>query len=320
MSGDDAPRPTARRRLWLVLRLAGTAAGLTYVLTVADLSEVVAVFGRVPLTAIAAAIGLTALNVAVASVRWRILLVTYGSDDPPSVARLIRLYLVGLFYNGFFPGGVGGDVVRGIVSREAFGAAGVTPALTVVFVERVLGLTGLLALTATALAVRPLPGVDDALPWSLAGIGMAVVAVLAVAAARRLAPVLPGRAGRIAASVPSIRRPGGFAFALLLSVGTQTLVALSGHVLLVSVEPTVGLTDSLVIVPVAAAAAFFPFTVGGAGAREAAFVALCTTALSMQEADAAAASLLLWLSQLLVAGTGGILQLTMPVRGVEASS
>src|SRR5690606_27519054 len=98
-----------------------------------------------------------------------------------------------------------------------------------------------------------------------------------------------------------------FAGALAISLATQALVAIAGWVILASVSGgRVSLADALVVVPLAMASAYFPFSVGGAGVREGAFVILCTSALSMSEADALASSLLVWIAQLLVAGAGGV--------------
>jgi glycosyltransferase 2 family protein len=72
------------------------------------------------------------------------------------------------------------------------------------------------------------------------------------------------------------------------------------------------LTASLLIVPLAAATTFLPITVGGAGAREAVYVALCGRLFGMPEADALAASIGLWAAHLVVGGLGGVAQLLRP--------
>ena len=48
---------------------------------------------------------------------------------------------------------------------------------------------------------------------------------------------------------------------------------------------------------------------GGAGAREAVYVALCGRLFGMSDADALAASLALWLAHLVVGGGGGLAQI-----------
>jgi uncharacterized membrane protein YbhN (UPF0104 family) len=65
-------------------------------------------------------------------------------------------------------------------------------------------------------------------------------------------------------------------------------------------------------VPLAAATAFLPITVGGAGARETVYVALCGQLFGMPPADALAASLGLWLAHLVVGAAGGVAQLAQP--------
>jgi uncharacterized membrane protein YbhN (UPF0104 family) len=85
-------------------------------------------------------------------------------------------------------------------------------------------------------------------------------------------------------------------------------VAVAGWVLLSSLAP-ISLADSLLVVPLAAATAFLPITVGGTGAREAVYVALCGRLFHMPESDALAASLALWLATLVVGAMGGIAQL-----------
>ncbi|HEY6030952.1 MAG TPA: lysylphosphatidylglycerol synthase domain-containing protein, partial [Gaiellaceae bacterium] len=145
--------------------------------------------------------------------------------------------------------------------------------------------------------------------WSTLGIAGSLVLVLALPFARHLAPLLPGKLRTIAARVPALSSPIAFVLAVVYSVATQALVALAGFVLLHAVDPQVGLGASLLIVPLAAATTFLPITVGGAGAREAVYVALGASLFHMPESDAVAASLALWLAHLLVGAIGGGLQL-----------
>jgi uncharacterized membrane protein YbhN (UPF0104 family) len=273
---------------------------------------------RVSPVAFIMAIAMMAGNLLMGCFRWRSLLVAYGAPHKPPLSRLCFLYLVGFFYNNFLPGAVGGDVVRGVVTKEAFGDRGMTSALTVVFVERVLGLAGLLCLSATALAFYPLNNIPDLTPWAALGLCGAAAAVGFVAAGRRFASHLPGRIGELAAQLPRIERRAPFLWALALSVAIHAVVALVGYIFLHAQSPGVRVEDALVIVPVAAATAFLPFTVGGAGAREAAFVLLCGAALHMDAPSAIAASLLLWASQLVLGAVGGVAQLIYPISPREA--
>ncbi len=293
---------------WRIVRVAVTAAAFAWVLSRVDLSEMGAAFLRVSWLSFALAIGVTFVNLGLGTLRWRVLLSAYGAARAPSFAHLYRIYLIGFFYNIWLPGGVGGDVVRGVATRESFGAAGATAAVAVVFVERVLGLVGLLLIVGTSSILYPIEGVEGLLLWSGIGIVAGVGAVLAIAIGRSLSGLLPGPLSRIAASLPRIERPAPFALALLLSLGTQTFVALTGHIFVATLHPELSIATSFVFVPIAMATSYIPITAGGAGAREAAFQELYSH-VGVSFEDATAASLMLISTYYLVGAIGGVLRL-----------
>lgn len=293
-----------------LVALLGTAAGIGYVATLIDPQAVVDAFRRIPISALAAAVMLVGLNVVVGAARWRVLLAAYGADRRLSFVTAIRLYFISFFYNNYLPGAVVGDVARGVVTRDVFGERGATAGLAIVFVERLLGLFGVFLLLAVGLAAAGAEMNTGSLRlWSGLGIAGSLALVLALPFARRLAPHLPGDLGEIAGRVPELRSASSFVLAAVFSVATQALVALAGWVLLRAVDPAVGLGASLLIVPLAAATAFLPITVGGAGAREAVYVALGASLFHMTRNDALAASLALWLAHLVCGAIGGFLQL-----------
>lgn len=297
------------KRWGLVLRLAGTAAGIAYVARLIDLDDVRRAAARISPGALAVAIALVALNVACGAERWRVLMTAYGAASRPSRARAIALYFIAFFYNNYLPGAVTGDVVRGVVTRDAFGERGTTAGLAVVLVERALGLFGVFVLLAAGVAAAT---IDTGSLWLWSGLGCSgsLALVLALPSARRLAPVLPGKLGTLASRIPALSEPRAFVTATVLSVLTQLLVALAGWVLLRAVDPRVDLAGALLIVPLAAATAFLPITVGGAGAREAVYVTLGASLFGMAKADALAASLGLWLAHLACGAAGGLLSLS----------
>jgi glycosyltransferase 2 family protein len=303
------------RRVGLVLRILGTAAGLAFIATRVDLDAARGALARIPLATFALAIALVAANVVVGALRWRVLLVAYGATAIPRAGRLVQLYFVAFFYNNYLPGAVAGDVGRGVVTRDAFASEGATGALAVVLVERVLGLLALFVLLAVGLVAT---GDDSGATlwwWTVLGSAGSVALVAMIPIARRIAPYLPRKLGELAGRLPRLHAPRAFAAAIALSIVTQLLVALAGWVLLDALAP-IALSASLLVVPLAAATAFLPITVGGAGAREAVYVALCGRLFGMPEADALAASLGLWLAHLAVGAVGGVTQLAARRRGV----
>lgn len=298
-----------KSRLAIVVRVLGTVAALAWVASHVDLASVRDALARIPVQAFALAVGLVAANVVVGAVRWRVLLRAYGATRIAPLRALVRLYFIAFFYNNYLPGAVTGDVGRAVVTRDAFADQGATGALAIVFVERALGLFGLFALLAAGLVATH--GALDARAlwwWTVLGSLGSLALVAAIPLARGLGPRLPARLARLAGKLPALRDGRAFAIAIALSVVTQALVAAAGWLLLAQLAP-IGPGASLLVVPLAAATTFLPITVGGAGAREAVYVALCGSLFGMPRGDALAASLGLWLAHLIVGAAGGMAQL-----------
>ncbi len=314
------PAQSAKRRIaWLLLRIAVVVAILAYIFSFVRFEDLLQAFGRISLAAATATIGLGYVGLMICAVRWYVLLAAYGAQNRPSVLHLLRLQLVGLFFNMYVPGGLGGDVVRGVASRDAFSEGGTTSAITVVLVERAAGLFGLLILATSAFSIHPLPGIGGGVRiWGLIGLSLVLVLVMGVASAKRFGDRLPGPLRRIALSLPEIRSLPAFIWVLALSVASHVVVSLAGHVLVSSMVPQVLLADSMVIIPLAVGAAFFPLTVAGLGAREAAFIVLYTR-VGVSEADALAGSLSLLFCQMAIAASGGLLYLLFPLSPPKSS-
>jgi uncharacterized protein (TIRG00374 family) len=74
------------------------------------------------------------------AIRWRLLLRASGVDIPLFI--LLRLHYMAFFFNTFMPGGAGGDIIKAVyVTRHS---AQKTEAATMVLIDRVVGLVGLL--------------------------------------------------------------------------------------------------------------------------------------------------------------------------------
>ncbi len=302
-----------------LVQVAVTLAAFAYLYMHVDRAALVDAYLRISVARLAAVVAIHYLAYAFAVVRWRLLLSAFGASAPPPLWRLTKYYLIGAFYNTYLPGGVGGDVVRGLASRDAFGSTGAASALAVVLVERVLGLSAMLLLTAAATFVDPLPGIIA--PWLLACLGSAAAlgSVVGLLLARRLSLSMPAPFDRWLAKLPVPSRVWPLLGALTLSVACQLLPALAGHALLSALGPAPRLTASLAIVPIATAAAFLPFTLSGAGVREAIFVNLFAL-VGVAAGPALVASLALWLSQAVVAASGGLWALLRPLGATRPPS
>jgi uncharacterized membrane protein YbhN (UPF0104 family) len=322
MRDEGGRRGTAgekRRRYLKWGRIAVTIAAVAYLGSRVEPRDVLHAFQRLSLGAALTAITVVVFGLLCGMARWRLLLRAYGAIDIPPWSRVAHLYLVGHFYNTYAPGGVGGDVIRGVASRKAFGDldwAGATSGVAVVFIERVIGVSALLVLAASAYLISPIPGIENVGLWVALGLAAAGGALLGIAIAPRLAPLLPEKLGKPLRALPRLRSVGPFLIAIFLSLIIHAINIVAGHAIMNSLEPSVTFAQSAVLMPLISASAFFPFTVGGAGVREAAFAALYGT-VGVPEASAYAASLCFWGTQLLSAGVGGVVNLVVPLSGRE---
>lgn len=308
-----------RRRYLRWGRIMVTVAAVAYLASRVEPRDVMNAFQRLSLGAALTAISVVLFGLTCGMVRWRFLLQAYGAIDVPPWPRIAHLYLVGHFYNTYAPGGVGGDVIRGVASRKAFGDldwASATSGVAVVFIERVIGVSALLVLAAGAYLIYPVPGIENVGLWAALGLAAAGAALIGIGVAPKLAPYLPEKLGKPLRALPRLYSIWPFLAAIFLSLIIHSCNVLAGHVIIHSLEPSVTLAESTVLMPLISASAFFPFTVGGAGVREAAFAALYGT-VGVPEATAYAASLGFWGTQLLSAGVGGVINLLVPLSGRE---
>lgn len=198
----------------------------------------------------------------------------------------LRLYWLGMFYNLFLPGGIGGDGYKVLVLRRQF------PTKTKVLVQALLldRVSGLLALGVLLVALGwavPLP-VPSLLVWRLAATATAA-AVLGAGfwATRRW----------FAAFAPS------YWFTQLLALGVQGSQLLCVAVLLVATGTAANGPAYLLVFLASSVAAALPFTVGGIGAREVVFL-LGAQWLGLDAAVSVSLSLLFYLITAAVALPG----------------
>jgi uncharacterized membrane protein YbhN (UPF0104 family) len=302
----------ASSKLWLALRIGVPLALLAYLFMGVSKRELLHALASVP---ISLALGVYAIELGnwfISAVRWRIVLRACGVRGRAPLLSLFRLHWVGGFYNNCLPGGVGGDAVRAMATRSLFGERGLPAALAISFLERLLGLCGLLILVTVTFALFPLPGVPNVMMWS--GLGFLAVAgcVGAIVLAPRLAPWMPGPLKKLLLAVPVIESFSLFGVGVLLSVVTQLVGVLKGYLVLSNVTSSVTLAQALVVMPLILASQYFPLSVGGAGVREVAFVGLFGL-VGVPRHDSLAASLVITALLFASSATGGVVQMLRPL-------
>lgn len=221
------------------------------------------------------------------TLRWRALLAMV--DVRPRFGRLLQLQLSALFFNVVIPGNVGGDVVKALyVARDARPEARPT-ILLIVFLERLLGLIGLVVLGSVVVLARggaiwsqPLfrPLAASVLVLGAGtGLGLAGFLLLMNKAGARIAGWTSGttRFGKIFAQLVAALRlvsaaPGQLVRALVYSVGIHALGigfftvlvrALAGH--------DVGFSEMATVYPLGILTLILPISPSGLGVGHVAF-------------------------------------------------
>ncbi len=256
-----------------------------------------------PIFALCLLIGLT--NMSVATWRWRCLLNAFQDGQLPPYRELWRLFMIGLFYNTFIPGSVGGDVIRGIISRKYFQ----NPATSyiVVVLERLIGLSALGVLFLVGIAIGP-KLIETKTLW-LTMIGLIVFGVLLLAVAH-----WKGALQKAFSKLPPIPNLTALFKAFGLSFIGHALNIAIFYILSQCLNITViTIPILLAVLPVMFVAAALPVSIGGFGPREASLVALLGM-LEVPQENALALSLLYAAVLLTLAAIGGLVQLFFPAQ------
>ena len=281
--------PRLRTPLLLLLKLALLTAALWFVFRRISPGQV----GRVLASArpgwLALAVALFAASKWVAACRLNYFQRAVGVRL--AAAANLRLYWLGMFYNLFLPGGIGGDGYKVLLLRRAYPTK--TRALVqALLLDRASGLLALGVLVVALAGAAPLPRPGG--PWAWRGAAAVVAAgvLLAGAAATRR---------WFAAFGPTYWRTQALA---LVVQGAQLLCA---GALLAATGTHTQVPAYLLVFLVSSVAAALPFTVGGAGAREVVFL-LGAQLLGLDAAVSVGVSLLFYLLSAAVALPGALLE------------
>ena len=280
-----------RRRLWLGVRLAVAGSVLGFTLWRVPRAELVGALASLSPLHLLLATALISSTLLFGAARWRLALVAFGAETLPPYAQQVRLYFIGMFFNTYVPGGVGGDVLRAELSRRATGS--VVAAWASVLTERVLGLSALLVWA------------GGMVWWTETPFGAPALYIAAGLAALVGSAVLPTALRWRGAEGIKNPHPAPLLGTFLLGLLGHITLALAGYAIVSSVSPGSPLTASLVVVPLAQVAVFFPGTVGGLGVREVAFVELFGR-VGVEVVDATATAFGFLAVNLVVAAIGGV--------------
>jgi uncharacterized protein (TIRG00374 family) len=258
-------------------------------------------------------LGITCVNVPVGVARWWLLL--RPLTQRPAYASLLRYSLIGNFFNVLVPGGVAGDIIRGLETRKL--GLNTDEALGAVITDRVVALVGLVVVAASGMLFCWRQVLAAGLAVHLGAAAAVVLGLTAALFSRRLGRAftrfagplrIEARVGGVLASLARYRRefPRTLLAATIAGLASHGLMIASIYVLaraLGSGTPDFGYF--LVFVPVIALLTALPVTVGGLGIRDAGFVLLFPL-VGMEKAHALGTSFLFFVAVLLTALMGGV--------------
>lgn len=244
--------------------------------------------------------------------RWQMILRAQGLDLKP--ARLTAIYFVGLFFNAFAIGTVGGDVIKAAyVAHETHHKK--TEAVTTVVLDRLIGLLTLFAMALAGMAFYHERVFDDP---RLRQYGFAMLALIAAASGVSVLAFSRGIAGRLPATAQKVveayrvcaTHPGLVAKTALLSLGVHGANILTFVCVGLGLGiTTAGLADYFVYLPIIISISSIPVTISGFGVREYLFTVLFAKT-GMPAADAVALSVLGYLGKLFWSVVGAYFFLT----------
>ncbi|MFO7536224.1 MAG: lysylphosphatidylglycerol synthase transmembrane domain-containing protein [Kiritimatiellia bacterium] len=256
--------------------------------------------------------------------RWRILM--HSHHIGLSWRRCFTLFFIGQFFNAFLLGSTGGDMVKAYyAARESHHRK--TEAATLVFLDRLIGLSALLFLALGVMTwrirfVQTQPSLDKAALLMLALL-LLLAGGLALLWSRnwlerpfwkrwtsgRLAPIT-AHVERIYGAVYHFKsQPRVLAQSFALSMGVHGLSLLSCFVFACALRSGLSLFQAFIFFPLIGALGALPLTPGGLGVREGGAV-LLFGAIGIPPATAFLLSLLPYVSGLLWSLFGGLLYLT----------
>ena len=252
-----------------------------------------------------------------AGIRWQILLRVQKIHL--SIPRVSGLFLIGMFYNQFLPGGTGGDIMKSyLLLKETPGKA--TGALLAVVFDRMVGLVALISITGALIALRyqwltQLPETRNLVLLLLAILGSAVLMLLTSFAvsgfhlAHKLPQRFPGREKLIELSA-SYHLYAHHWRATLLAFAVSVLAHLSTFATFLCVayafRAPVAVLDFFAIMPIERTVSSLPISFAGVGWREVILQVMLHGLCGVQEGVARLIGLTSFLVILICSGPGGI--------------
>lgn len=249
-----------KRFLKTLLKIAVTATALYFVIRKIDITTILDLYSRSNLLYIFAALVLFALSKLVSAIRLNLYFRTI--DINLTEKTNIRLYLLGMFYNLFLPGGIGGDGYKVYLLQKQF-QTGTKKIFGAVLTDRISGMVALVVLALIGISFLDIEVVGQ---WSQVAGRVSLFNLSAL-----LIPfVFLTYYFLIKYIYPCFLKINLVTFGYGFIV--QLLQVACAWFLLMALGETENLLAYLVIFLVSSAVAVLPISIGGVGVRELTFL------------------------------------------------
>ena len=318
-------RPSVDRlRRLLPLAMSVTCAGLLVAMFWGRLPTVLHTVQEANVPTLGLAAGFYLMSLYVLAMRMRYVFRVFEIEQTSN--RYFLYTLIGLFFSNFLPTAMGGDLLK------ASYAAGYTnrlaEAFAATFVDRGLGVLGVMVIGSAALSFHPTLHADGSLVWLAPALVVGFVAVAAachidrctswgIRRVERFAPASRIRLPEVLrAAIQLMRAPRMLALAAGLTLLSQVIASLCLWATAEALGIHLSFVVFLVVLPAMTVAAMVP-SINGVGVREAALVALLYGVV--REEQALALALVFYGLALACSGLGGIVFLCRKPLGLRLS-
>jgi len=233
----------------LALKLLISAALLYFIIQQIDIKRVFATLGSINLFYFFLAFLLYNLSKILSAIRLNYYFKEIGIDLP--LWQNIRLYYLGMFYNLFLPGGIGGDGYKAYILKKHYSKP-LTPILKALLFDRISGLIALIFLASVLFL------------WSQYAITPLNYLALFVAVAIYPLFYLFSKKKQLFMRY--------FSKTNLLGFLVQVVQLLSALMLIFAMEQNLPIIEFLVLFLISSVVSVLPITIGGVGVRELTFL------------------------------------------------
>jgi uncharacterized membrane protein YbhN (UPF0104 family) len=303
----------AKPALILLMKLVISAGLLGYFFTRLHIEHFVNTFASADFSYIALTLVVYLVSQFVSAIRWTVLVRPLGFKTPFKI--LLQYYLIGMFFNLFAPGTVGGDVSRVYylardgekISQERRGGSTMHAAVSVLM-DRALGMAVLVWLGAIGLVIFPgyaVPSLVRSLTFALA-IGF-VVGGLLVPVLRR---VLPQDGHPLVVKLRVALRSywahwRTIPAAVVISLGVHLIQAWIHLILGRAIHIEIPFSYCIIVYPLVGTFSALPVSLNGLGLREGGYLLLLQV-IGVNSEKAVAFGLLLFLTAAIDSLIGGL--------------